>query len=159
MKKLLTVLVVALLTLSVVMTTACSGEPSLEVERVKYNEYDKRVEIYYSDGSVMFYEDYELGIKTVVYTEVNEEKHLIIWYGDGTSEDVGFIGDAIRVYTVTFVDVDGNEISKQQVYEGLSAFAPEAPSIKDKEFAGWNKEFTNVQRSLTVQATYREAKQ
>lgn len=91
---------------------------------------------------------------------VDENNRIIVEYTDGTTEDFGKAGNegdgqsSTNVYTVTFVDVNGNELSKQQVYEGLSAFAPEAPSIKNKVFAGWNKDFTNVQSDLTVQATY-----
>ena len=80
---------------------------------------------------------------------------------DGSTEDLGYVGVQVgggqtstNVYTVTFVDINGNELSKQQVYEGLSAFAPEAPSVQNKVFAGWSKDFTNVQSNLTVQATY-----
>ncbi len=98
---------------------------------------------------------------TIKKAYVNNENHIIVEYSDGTIEDLGYVDVSVgggqtstNVYVVTFVDVDGNELSKQQVYEGLSAFAPEAPSIKNKVFAGWSKDFTNVKSNLTVQATY-----
>ena len=90
-----------------------------------------------------------------VYIDANN--HIIVEYTDGSSKDFGEAQGGqtpTKVYTVTFVDAEGNEISKQQVYEGLSAFAPEAPAIKNKVFAGWSKDYTNVKSNLTVQATY-----
>lgn len=127
MKKLLTTLLVAIMAIvSAFSLSACSGE--------------------------------SVSIKN---TYVDENMHLIVEYTDGKIDDLGYVGVEVgggqgstNVYTVTFVDVNGNELSKQQVYEGLSAFAPEAPSIKNKVFAGWSKDFTNVTSNLTVQATY-----
>ncbi len=161
MKKLITLIFTLALFVSCVMMTACKGE-TLTVKKAFVNN-ENHIIVEYSDGSSQDFGKIEnVGIgKTIVNTEVNAEKHLIVTYNDGSTEDLGYVGVAVgggqastTVYTVTFVDANGNELSKQQVYEGLSAFAPEAPSIKNKVFAGWSKDFTNVQSNLTVQATY-----
>ena len=161
MKRLITLILTLALFVSCIMMTACNGE-TLTVKKAYVNA-ENRIIVEYSDGSIQDFGKIEsVGTgKTIVDTEVNAEKHLIVTYSDGTTEDLGYVGVEVQggqtstnVYVVTFVDANGNELSKQQVYEGLSAFAPEAPSIKNKVFAGWSKDFTNVQSNLTVQATY-----
>ena len=61
---------------------------------------------------------------------------------------------AINVYTVTFLDKDGNTLKTEKVEYGKSATAPEAPVIAGWTFAGWDKAFNVVKSDLTVQATY-----
>ncbi|MBR3856749.1 MAG: BspA family leucine-rich repeat surface protein, partial [Bacteroidaceae bacterium] len=59
------------------------------------------------------------------------------------------------IYTVTFVDYDGREISVQRVEEGKDAMWPsEEPKRDGYNFTGWDKEFTNVQSDLTITAQY-----
>lgn len=161
MKRLITLILTLALLVSCVMMTACNGE-TLTVKKA-YVDENNHVIVEFSDGSTKDFGKVEnVGTgKSIVDTEVNAEKHLIVTYSDGSTEDLGYVGVQVgggqastNVYVVTFVDANGNELSKQQVYEGLSAFAPEAPSIKNKVFAGWSKDFTNVQSNLTVQATY-----
>lgn len=160
MKKIITTLLMAVML--IVTATTFIGCDSVSVSKA-YVDENSHIIVEFSDGTTKDFGKVEnIGTgKTVVDTEVNAEKHLIITYSDGTTEDLGYVGVSVgggqtstNVYTVTFVDANGNELSKQQVYEGLSAFAPEAPSIKYKVFAGWSKDFTNVQSNLTVQATY-----
>ncbi|MBE5737980.1 MAG: hypothetical protein E7348_06230 [Clostridiales bacterium] len=158
MKKLIISVVAAILAVGSV-TVVVLGKDNKTVSKVYINDQN-RIVVEYNDGTSGDFGKVETG-KTIIDTEINGEKHLIVTYSDGTTEDLGYVGVQVgggqtstKVYTVTFVDANGNELSKQQVYQGLSAFAPEAPSIKNKVFAGWSKEFTNVQSDLTVQATY-----
>ncbi len=60
-------------------------------------------------------------------------------------------------YTVTFVDGYTNTvISTQQVEEGTSATAPDAPdhTADGKVFTGWDTDYSNVTADITVTAQY-----
>lgn len=59
-------------------------------------------------------------------------------------------------YTVKFVDSDGyTTVSLQTVAEGGDATAPAMPEKRGElYFRGWNRDFTNVQRSMIVSAIY-----
>ena len=59
-------------------------------------------------------------------------------------------------YTVKFVDSDGyTTVSLQSVAEGDSATAPTMPEKKgDLYFRGWNRDFSDVRRSMIVTAVY-----
>ncbi|MBQ7999994.1 MAG: InlB B-repeat-containing protein [Ruminococcus sp.] len=59
-------------------------------------------------------------------------------------------------YTVTFVDFDGTVLSTQLVEAGESAQAPESPVREGYTFLGWDTEFDNVTKDITVTATYSE---
>lgn len=61
---------------------------------------------------------------------------------------------AVTMYTVTFLDYDGEILNTQQVESGKSAVAPEAPKREHFTFAGWDKSFENVTSDLVVTATY-----
>ena len=60
----------------------------------------------------------------------------------------------INSYTVTFVDKDGKELSKQTVEWGKSATAPTAPAVEGYDFTGWDKDFSKVTGNITVKAQY-----
>ena len=64
------------------------------------------------------------------------------------------IMEMTAVYTVTFEDYDGREISVQQVPKGADAIKPANPTREGYDFTGWDKEFINVQSDLTVTAQY-----
>lgn len=160
MKKLITLMLTIILMATSMIFTACGGDTRI-IQDV-YIDLDKNIIVTYSDGSMEnFGKAQDVMANSILEVVVNSEMHLIVRYNDGTTDDLGYVGVSVgggqtssNVYVVTFVDANGNELSKQQVYEGLSAFAPEAPSIKNKVFAGWSKDFTNVQSNLTIQATY-----
>ena len=58
------------------------------------------------------------------------------------------------IYTVTFEDYNGFELSSEQVKKGGAATAPADPTREGYHFTGWDKKFDNVQSDLTVKAIY-----
>ena len=59
-----------------------------------------------------------------------------------------------RTYTVRFYDWDGTLLATREVNSGNDATAPEDPSRKGYTFTGWDTDFSNVRRNLTVYALY-----
>ena len=68
-----------------------------------------------------------------------------------TPEDVN-----TNIYTVTFIDKDGEIIETQKVLSNQSAIAPIPPVYEGLAFNGWNKPITNITEDTTIQATYIE---
>ena len=62
------------------------------------------------------------------------------------------------IYTVTFVDYDGSELSVQRVQEGNDAHLPEEPEREGYNFIGWDKDVKNIQSNLTITAQYERKK-
>ena len=62
----------------------------------------------------------------------------------------------IRQYTVTFLDWDGTELSKQLLDYATPATVPADPTREGYTFKGWDKDFSNVQSDLTVTALYEQ---
>ena len=106
---------------------------------------------------------------TVSRVYVNDEKHAIVEYSDGTTEDLGYVGVEVEKivevekevlppkYTVTFVDASGTTIKTEKVYKGDAATAPEAPEVVDKAFDRWDVAFDVVTGDLTVRPVYVDA--
>ncbi len=57
-------------------------------------------------------------------------------------------------YTVVFTDLDGTEISSQQVLEYEAATAPEIPEHEGYTFIRWSESFSVVSSDMTVRAIY-----
>lgn len=57
-------------------------------------------------------------------------------------------------YTVTYVDDDGSEISRQTVTEGDNAVVPESPKKDGYLFVGWSANGNNVNENMTIVAVY-----
>ncbi len=63
---------------------------------------------------------------------------------------------AKKTFTVTFVDADGNVIENpQKVLYGNAAVPPATDNITG--FVGWNKDFSFIEKSLTVKAVVMES--
>lgn len=69
-------------------------------------------------------------------------------------EDVTVSAQYKREYHVTFKDFDGSILSEGIVLEGESAIAPEIPAREGFLFTGWDSDFSNVDKSITVTAQY-----
>ena len=83
--------------------------------------------------------------------------HFTSWdkaFDNVTSDLTVMAQYAINVYTVTFVDKDGNTLKTENVEYGNAATAPSAPSVTGYHFTGWDKAFDNVTSDLTVKAQY-----
>lgn len=76
---------------------------------------------------------------------------IIEWKVKGPKND-----PQTKEYTVTFLDKDGNVIEAQKVKEGEAAKAPNAPKVEGYEFIGWDGDFTNVTKDLTIRAKYQQ---
>ncbi|HJC46495.1 MAG TPA: discoidin domain-containing protein [Candidatus Lachnoclostridium pullistercoris] len=63
-----------------------------------------------------------------------------------------------KCFDVTFVDYDGRIISKQRVAYGEAAEAPEDPEREGYVFVGWDKDFDEITKDITVKAVYEEEK-
>lgn len=73
-----------------------------------------------------------------------------IWWEDFASIDTV----ATISYAVIFRDMDGTNLSVQNVDEGEAAVAPADPTREGYTFIGWDKNFTNVTEDLIVTAQY-----
>ena len=72
----------------------------------------------------------------------------------GGSGGSGGSGGGVSVFTVRFVDWDGELLKLQRVRAGNDAVAPADPSREGYIFDDWDQGFTNVQSDLTVTAKY-----
>lgn len=73
--------------------------------------------------------------------------------------DIGKIEAPKKVYTVDFVDEDGNLIGDHKsVAEGGTVEAPEAPEKEGYEFISWDTALRNIQENTVVTAQYKKKK-
>ena len=80
-------------------------------------------------------------------------------WGAGTTilEKDGSISKKVtitKVYTVTFVDGQGNTLNTEKVESGQAATAPADPTREGYTFNGWDKDFSEVTSDLTVTAKW-----
>ena len=61
---------------------------------------------------------------------------------------------SINLYLVQFFGYEDVLLDQQSVEHGKSAIAPNAPTIENYDFIGWDKDFNNVQSDLDVFAQY-----
>jgi LPXTG-motif cell wall-anchored protein/uncharacterized repeat protein (TIGR02543 family) len=111
-----------------------------------------------ADGSDLYYYDYS-GLH--IFDHWNTQRYGYggtDYYPDNTitiTGDEDLYARYTRGYTVTFKDWDGNVIgTPQKVKKGSDATAPTPPPRTGYTFDGWDTSFTNVQKNLTVTATY-----
>jgi hypothetical protein len=60
------------------------------------------------------------------------------------------------IYTVTFVDYNGNVLKKTTVVKGEAATAPAVPEREGFAFVGWDQSFDCVETNLKVTAVYNQ---
>ena len=63
----------------------------------------------------------------------------------------------IRLFTVVFVDGQGNTLKEEVVEEGKAATAPEAPAREGYTFDGWDpSDFSKITKDMTVTAKWKK---
>ena len=67
--------------------------------------------------------------------------------------------EGVEMFTVTFVDWDGQVLNKQRIEKGKGASAPVSPKREGFEFTGWDKKFDKILSDMTITAKYKEVKQ
>lgn len=60
------------------------------------------------------------------------------------------------IYTVKFLDIDGNEFTEISVFEGDTVYAPDAPEVPGYKFIKWDGYFTSVRSDLTITPIYKK---
>ncbi len=58
------------------------------------------------------------------------------------------------LYTVTFADMNGEVLKKEDVFPGKGATAPDAPEVDGYYFKGWDNDFSFVTSDILVKAEY-----
>ena len=58
------------------------------------------------------------------------------------------------LYTVTFTDMNGEVLKKEDVFPGNGATAPDAPDVDGYYFKGWDNDFSFVTSDILVKAEY-----
>lgn len=112
-------------------------------------------------GDTVIGEDGNLDISFIPREEQTYEgtgDYTVVLGVKGTTNyvKVGTIEAPKPVYTVTFVDEDGTELSTQNVEEGNDAEVPVSPSKEGYIFTGWDTGVTNVHSNLTITAEYKK---
>ena len=62
--------------------------------------------------------------------------------------------EEIKMYEVTFTDINGNVIETVSVEEGKSVTPPSAPDVRFYTFNGWSEDLSNITKDVTIQAQY-----
>jgi hypothetical protein len=96
------------------------------------------------------------GLECFNYSQLKNKKSSkqIIELFENAMKDRVFGSPTINNYSVRFVDWDGAELWVESVAYGESATIPDDPTRAGYEFDGWDVEFDNITRDLTVSAQY-----
>ncbi|MBQ1977541.1 MAG: InlB B-repeat-containing protein, partial [Ruminococcus sp.] len=94
-----------------------------------------------------------LGYKGNCTLKASGGKYTFIFYKNTAMLEVLY---APVKYEVTFIGLNGQEISKQMINLGDGAKAPEPPAEEGYKFVEWDTEFGNITADLTVTAKYKK---
>lgn len=73
----------------------------------------------------------------------------------GVTSDTTINATWTKLWTVTFVDGQGNTLKTQQVADGQDAAAPSNPTRSGYTFEGWDGDYKKVTTDRTITATWR----
>jgi hypothetical protein len=95
---------------------------------------------------------------TDVYFDGSEAQwnEVNISSGNDALEDAHIHFGVKTIYTVTFVDYNGNVLKKTTVVKGEAATAPAVPEREGFAFVGWDQSFDCVETNLKVTAVYNQ---
>lgn len=170
--------IVAVLTVMLLTFVACSttqtAEPNFQQFVIKFylNESDETPYATIKVDKKDF--DFEQNLpQEPTKPDVSEGKWKFLgwFYSDGTifdfekltkNEDINLYAKFELIknsFTVMFQDEDGTPIkvngkTTQEVNYGDSAIEPKRPTKEGYTFAGWDKDFTNITKDVTIKATY-----
>lgn len=170
--------IVAVLTVMLLTFVACSttqtAEPNFQQFVIKFylNESDETPYATIKVDKKDF--DFEQNLpQEPTKPDVLEGKWKFLgwFYSDGTifdfekltkNEDINLYAKFELIknsFTVMFQDEDGTPIkvngkTTQEVNYGDAAIEPKKPTKEGYTFAGWDKDFTNITKDVTIKATY-----
>ncbi|MCK7488535.1 MAG: InlB B-repeat-containing protein [Bacillus subtilis] len=88
------------------------------------------------------------GIQSMTINNLGE---LVVTYTSGSTVNLGQI---LRVYTVSFLNIDGAVAKVDMVLHGQSATAPTLDAVEGYTFVEWSAAFTNVTANLVMESIY-----
>lgn len=130
------------------------------IYRPVFGEEEVTVTFVDHDGTVLKEETVSYGADVEAPADPVREDYIFTGWDPETltniREDTVFVAQyEATVAFVRFIDHDGILIGEEQKVEfGSNAVPPEAPELEHYTFDKWDKDFTNVQGDLVVQAIY-----
>lgn len=109
------------------------------------------------DGSVLKTETVNYGSGSTAPADPQREGYTFTGWNvefNNITADLIVTAQYLKVYTVTFSDWNGSEISIHTVTEGGQATAPANPFRMGYTFTGWDVTFINITADLIVTAQY-----
>ena len=149
------------ITTGTVEITACLKEYETEAVSIKVTVIVDKYIVKFIDnnGNVLKTEAVSYGeAATAPGAPSVEGYNFVGWdkeFNNVTSDlEVKALYEKIEIFTVNFIDKNGNILKSEKVEKGGAATAPTAPSVDGYLFKGWDKEFNNVTSDLEVKAVY-----
>jgi len=127
------------------------------VENAQLNENPLWPEVYYTDHNV---DPPEITTFSTEYSK--EDRSNVAWYdGEGKLEGKEWLPgvQGRSTFTVSFTDCNGDIIKTELVSQGRDATPPPDPQrpsdgYYEYHFAGWQLDYTNVQRDMIITPSY-----
>lgn len=145
-----------------------SKDYKLAIEKIEYMEIGDTVSLNVKESTTdVVLTNYQLFSTKEDVIKIEDNKLVALKCGTATinvscvydgvtltgSIDV-MVLEQIQKYNVTFKGFDGVVLEIVTVEDGSDALAPNAPEVEGYVFVGWDKEFTNVNCDLEVNAIY-----